>query len=203
MNILCSFLYNNHHHRPRMQSSLIAEFNQLRSIHFFSWYYSSSRNTKFIVQNTLVGKDSSKPFGKCAGYLKLYANWYPENHFFKYRYVAINSLVLGLRLWLMRWMPPHWILKYLRFQNALLKIIILSKVVACIQICRIESLIEKDGSEISEVPQHQQTKTLSKNNDAYTKFDQIHGAYLFCSLCIKARCLLKKIIFSKPWLNNR
>ena len=90
MNILCSFLYNNHHHRPRMQSSLIAEFNQLRSIYFFSWYYSSSRNTKFIVQNTLVGKDSSKPFGKCAGYLKLYANWYPENHFFKYRYVAIN-----------------------------------------------------------------------------------------------------------------
>ena len=66
MNILCSFLYNNHHHRPRMQSSLIAEFNQLRSIHFFSWYYSSSRNTKFIVQNTFVGKDSSKPFGKCA-----------------------------------------------------------------------------------------------------------------------------------------
>ena len=126
-----------------------------------------------------------------------------ENHCFKYRYVAINSLVLGLRLWLMRWMPPHWILKYLRFQNALLKIIILSKVVACIQICRIESLIEKDGSEISEVPQHQQTKTLSNNNDAYTKFDQIHGAYLFCSLCIKARCLLKKIIFSKPWLNNR
>lgn len=135
------------------------------------------------------------------GYLKLYMQ--TENHCFKYRYVAINSLVLGLRLWLMRWMPPHWILKYLRFQNALLKIIILSKVVACIQICRIESLIEKDGSEISAVPQHQQTKTLSNNNDAYTKFDQIHGAYLFCSLCIKARCLLKKIIFSKPWLNNR
>ena len=56
----------------------------------------------------------------------------------------------------------------------------------------LESLIEKDGSEISAILQHQQTKTLSNNNDAYTKFDQIHGAYLFCSLCIKARCLLKK-----------
>ena len=74
MNILCSFLYNNHHHRPRMQSSLIAEFNQLRSIHFFSWYYSSSRNTKFIVKRIHQSRFENVLSGR-TGYLKFYANW--------------------------------------------------------------------------------------------------------------------------------